>query len=90
MWKLRQFGVDCAIVHLSSTFCVVARHFLLSVNNKTKLGMIVHISRKIVGQQQHSMLQLCETRVAGKERAVLSYESRLLYREYGLLPSGWR
>lgn len=52
--------------------------------------MIVHISRKIVGQQQHSMLQLCETRVAGKERAVLSYESRLLYREYGLLPSGRR
>ena len=96
--RLRQFRVDRHIMILFYrsfiesvlTFCFVAWFFSLSIVNKNKLNKIVNMSSKIVGQQQLSMTRLCESRVAGKGRAILSDASHPLNTQYEMLPSGRR
>lgn len=52
--------------------CFIARYFSLPVVNKNELSKTVNTSNQIACQQQHSMSLLCETRAAGKGRAILN------------------
>ncbi len=91
MWKLRQFGVHKHIVPLFYHSFVesIFKFFITAWYFSLLVSKIVDMSSKIVGHKQSRMTELCESRVAGKGRAIIAV-SHPPYSEYELLSSGRR
>ena len=96
--KLRSFGVNKLIletvyrslIESILSYNIACWYGFLSAKDKNKLGRIVHLAEKIIGNQQANLTCVYKQSVKRKALKVVACESHPLFGEFSLLPSGRR